>query len=259
MTAICVDAQGRLYICDAEAQRVRVVGADGKLVASWKPGCVPQAIAIGGEKVFVAGKGQLVRLDLTGKVEQTLDIGKADLASMTASDKYVFLSVRQESGFGVDRFSHALADRKTIVTGLRGCCGNMDLATDGKSLFAAENARHRVARFDFDGKELSAFGESDREKIEAFGSCCNPMNICLSPKGEVLTAETNPDRVKRYGADGKFTRTKACSCVDLAISPQGDRVYVGDTTNQVVRVLVPRAAGTTATPATPSNTAASTH
>ncbi len=245
IAALCLTPDGKLLICDSEKDVIRVMDRDGTLVATWKPGIKPQAVAVVADgTVFVAGAGQLAKLGSSGAVLKKIDVGKQDMASMTASDKDVFVAVRGDTGFTILRFNHDLEGRQKIADGLRGCCGTLDLATHNNELYVAENSRKQIARFDRDGKQLARWGEGGDKKIEEFGSCCNPMNLCVAGTGEVYTAESGPDRVKRYTGDGKylglvgwFTGGKSCSCVDLAVSTDGGRVYVADTRTNTVRVL----------------------
>jgi len=137
---------------------------------------------------------------------------------------------------------------------LRGCCQRLDLAAHDGSLYAAENARYRVVRFDAEGKSLSSWGSASRDTVEGFGSCCNPMNLFFGPGGELYTAESGMGRIKRYTPDGKFLgligevgvqrftragRTAAsCSNMTLAVSKDGSRIFVQDVAQNVIRVLL---------------------
>jgi hypothetical protein len=126
------------------------------------------------------------------------------------------------------------------------------VAKDGV-LYVAENARHRVVRFDRDGEVLSTWGRRARTNVAEFGSCCNPMNLCFGPGGVLYTAESGLGRVKRYTPEGKFlglvgyvgvTRfTRAgrlaasCSNIAIAVNKDGSRVFVQDLKKNIIRVL----------------------
>jgi len=250
LRALCVNADGNLLACDTAKSVIRVISPEGKLVATWKPEMMPEAVAaLPDGTVFAAGEGKLAKLDKAGAVVKKVDIGGKMTSALAASEKDVFASVWADTGFTVVRFNHELGGRKKIVDSLRGCCGTLDLATYQGDVYVAENARHQVVRYDRDGKVVAKWGQSDGTKIEAFASCCNPMNLCVTPTGEVITAESGPDRVKRYSGDGKylglvgwFAGGKSCRCVDIALSPDGQRVYVGDSTSNTIRVLASKGA-----------------
>jgi len=120
----------------------------------------------------------------------------------------------------------------------------MHIAAKDGMVFAAENARHRVVRFDRDGKMVGAWGRMDRTGVEGFGSCCNPMNIYFGADGLLYTAEATLGRIKRYTPDGQFKGvvgtakiSAGCINVTIAASRDGQRFYMLDRTGQCVRVL----------------------
>ncbi|MEX2187265.1 MAG: hypothetical protein WD875_10740 [Pirellulales bacterium] len=126
--------------------------------------------------------------------------------SICASKHEVFIVCPAMAGYGygVWRTDAKLANPTEIVKSLSGCCGQMDVQCHGDVLFVSENSRHRVAKFDRDGKELGAFGKRDREgEGENFGGCCNPMNLCFTASGNLYVAESN-GAVKHFTPDGKF-------------------------------------------------------
>jgi len=151
------------------------------------------------------------------------------------------------------RFDRQLDNSKMIAEGLRGCCQRCDITASDGVLYVAENAAFRVTRLDREGNVLSKWGSRDRKAIEGFGACCNPMNVCLGPEGAIYTAESGLGRIKRYTAGGKlldlvgyvgvtrFTRAghlaAACSNIAVDATPDGQRVFVMDYTNNLVRVL----------------------
>jgi hypothetical protein len=169
--------------------------------------------------------------------------------AVTEQDLFVACPSSQGSGYDVWRTDHDFQNPRKIVTRLRGCCGQMDIqAADGK-LYVAENARTRVVAYDRDGNELGAWGKGDRTGVVGFGSCCNPMNIRFGPGGEVYTSEASVGRVKRFSPDGEFlglignvTIVPGCKHVPIAISADGDHVYLLDITRTHIVVLQRRRA-----------------
>src|SRR5688572_7125843 len=65
-----IDAKGLLWVMDRENQRIQVFDADGTFVREMKYKGLPCSVAIGGDYVYMVNgfAGQLVRLDLNGKV-----------------------------------------------------------------------------------------------------------------------------------------------------------------------------------------------
>jgi DNA-binding beta-propeller fold protein YncE len=68
--AICLDANGRVYVGDRENNRVQVFDAEGKFLSAWKESGAPYGLFLAGnERLFVAdGRADWVKvLDLDGK------------------------------------------------------------------------------------------------------------------------------------------------------------------------------------------------
>ena len=84
-------------------------------------------------------------------------------------------------GYRVWRTDLNFQNAVAIVDGLSGCCGQMDIQCCGDEVVVAENSRHRVVRYDADGKTIASFGKRSRDGAgECFGGCCNPMNTRAS-------------------------------------------------------------------------------
>lgn len=169
--------------------------------------------------------------------------------SLAVSDKEIFYTCGESKGYGYAlwRTSYDFKDPKRIAGGLSGCCGQMDIQCKDGEVFAAENSRHRIVRFDREGKTLGSFGNSARvattnaaDKAAQFGGCCNPMNLRIMASGNILTAESE-GYVKEFTADGKFVAvvgsakvSGGCKNVAVAASPKGDRIYFYDIGGRII-------------------------
>jgi sugar lactone lactonase YvrE len=177
---------------------------------------------------------------------RAMAIAKRRITGIAATARDVFVACPASQGYGYDvwRTDHDFKNGKKVVTSLRGCCGQMDIQAHGDTLYVAENSRMRVVRFDRDGNKLGAWGKGDRNSVEGFGSCCNPMNVRLGPDGEVYTSEASVGRVKRFSVEGEFlglvgnvTIVPGCKHVPIGVSSDGDRVYMLDITRTHILVL----------------------
>jgi sugar lactone lactonase YvrE len=118
----------------------------------------------------------------------------------------------------------------------------MDIQSKDGKLYAAENGRFRVARYDREGTVEATWGERARDGVEGFGSCCNPMNVRFGADGNLYTSEASVGRIKRYTPDGKFLGVvgtarivPGCKHVAIGMDPKGKRFYMLDITrNQIV-------------------------
>ena len=171
---------------------------------------------------------------------------KTQASSISATDDNVFLATRAAVGYGFEiwKMDADFAGGKQIVSQLSGCCGQMDVKANANGLFVAENSKHRVCRFDRDGKQICNWGHGARSGIEGFGSCCNPMNVAFGPGDVVYTAEDNTGRIKRYSPDGELLGlvgsvelVPGCKNCSIAVSSDGTRVYMLDITRgHIVRM-----------------------
>ena len=79
-----------------------------------------------------------------------------------------------------------------------------DCAVDGKgTLYLNHTSRHRIERYDGNGKLLGHWGEAGTAP-ERFCGCCNPTNIAVFPDGRVATSEKGMARLKVYDAEGRL-------------------------------------------------------
>jgi len=164
--------------------------------------------------------------------------------AVSADHVYVATAMSKGYGYAVWRMTHEFTEPKQIVSGLSGCCGQIDIQCHGDELFVAENSRHRVVRYDRDGKRTSAWGKRDRDGAGGgFGSCCNPMNLCFLSDGTVVTSESE-GLMKRFSPDGKYDGMLAsakvgggCKNVAVAVSTDGRHAYFYDQTGSQILVF----------------------
>jgi sugar lactone lactonase YvrE len=171
---------------------------------------------------------------------------KLKMSSVCVTSDQVFVATPATKGYGFEVWSTDLnfKNAKQLITGLRGCCGQMDIKVKGNEIFVAENSRHRVCRYDLNGKLLGTFGKKDRSGEAGFSSCCNPMNLCFGPQGELITGESSLGLIKRFDSTGKLlgvigTAKVATGCKNVAVhmSSDGKLAYMLDLTAQRIIVL----------------------
>jgi hypothetical protein len=274
LSALRLDACGRLLVGDAEAKQIKVINSRGTLIRSIKPGFAPEAIDVAPNgTIYCGGEGQLAILDQCGRVARTVPVPD-EAASKIASRRRAMSRPLRISGIAVSpsdvfvafgsgwslgsksklfRFDRDLSNPQLLAEGLRGCCQRCDIVTLNGIAYLAENSAHRVVSYNRGGEILSKWGARSRTDVEGFGACCNPMNLCFDARGVLYTAESGLGRVKRYTTDGKYLGlvgyvgverfTKAgrmaasCSNIAIAVTPGASRVYVMDYKNNLIRVL----------------------
>lgn len=174
----------------------------------------------------------------------------ASATGITATDDDVFVCCPMVTGFGygIWRLDHKLENPKVIMNDVHGCCGQLDIQTDGVNLLVAENTKFQVGFYDREGKRLNGWGKRSRNDDEGFGSCCNPMNVRCCSNGEILTAESSIGHIKRFSQAGEYlgfvgTAKVAGGCKHVAIGfdPKRNWHYMMNEDRSHVAVLVPRA------------------
>lgn len=168
---------------------------------------------------------------------------------LTATEKDVFVSCPVAKGYGytIYRMNHDLEEAKAVLEDVGGCCGQLDIQSDGTHLIVAENTAFQVGFYDRDGTRLKGFGKRSRDDDEGFGSCCNPMNVRCSANGEILTAESSIGHIKRFSADGEYlgfvgTASIGGGCKHVAIGFDSSKNwhYMMNVDRSNVAVLVPK-------------------
>lgn len=168
------------------------------------------------------------------------------LYRVAVSKQHVFLVGRETFGYGyaVWRCDRECQQPEKIISGLSGCCGQMDVQVISNQLAVAENSRHRVILMNFDGEKTCTFGQRDRSGTAAgFSGCCNPMNTCQTSDGGLLTSESN-GCVKKFAVDGTFQEVvgnadvrQGCKNSSVGMSADGSRIYYLDISKGQIIVL----------------------
>lgn len=170
---------------------------------------------------------------------------KIKVASISSGNDSVYIACSMPTGYGyaVWKMTPEFTGGEEIVSGLSGCCGQMDVQANDNGVFVAENSRKRVRRFDASGESICDWGKAS-EGVEGFGSCCNPMNLAFGTNGTVYTAEDTTGRIKRYSPEGELLSVvgaadvvPGCKKVSIGVDSTGDRVYMLDITRNNIAVL----------------------
>ncbi|MCU0707421.1 MAG: hypothetical protein MUF23_03930 [Pirellula sp.] len=168
---------------------------------------------------------------------------------LAVSKQDVFVSLPKATGYGysIHRLDHDLENATVVLENVGGCCGQLDIQSDGENLLIAENTSFKVSIYNRDGKRQDSWGQRGRDKVDGFGSCCNPMNVRCCENGEILTAESSIGDIKRFSKDGKFLgligrASVGGGCKHVAIGWDSDRDwhYMMNQDKSSVAVLVPK-------------------
>lgn len=267
LSGLCMDGDGNIVTADEAANCLRVITPDDTLKALIKLEFAPQAVSwrASDKTLLVAGSGKIAVLEATGKVLHSADLPQAEIpeakakkltaeqrksivssskevTSVTASGDDVFVTARSYTGYTVYRLDGKLENPKAIITGLRGCCGQMDVMASGDTVYVAANCDFEISQYDRDGKKKGAIKKPKGAKY--FDGCCEPKNVSMGADGVLYVSESGKCAVNRFSADGKhlgevgmISDIGGCVRVTVAASADGSRVYMLDTQKNTVRVL----------------------
>ncbi len=247
LSGLCLDGDGNIVTADQGGKCLRVITPDDKLKAVWKLDFAPEAVSwrAADRAVLVAGSGRVAVLDARGQVKVSSELPQASktATAVSASGDDVFVTVRANTGYAVFRLDSNLANPKRILSGLRGCCGQMDVMAYGDTVYVAANCNFEVGMYDREGKKKGAITKP--KGAAYFDGCCEPKNVCMGSDGALYVAESGRCAVHRFSTDGKHLGEVGvvkdiggCVRVTVAVSQDCSRVYMLDTVKNIVRVLV---------------------
>ncbi|MGL6075917.1 MAG: hypothetical protein ACRC8S_17305 [Fimbriiglobus sp.] len=167
------------------------------------------------------------------------------LNSIAVNEKEMYVVCGEPGGYGfaVWRMELDMKNPTKIMSGLSGCCGQMDVQCSGEDIIVAENTKHRYAKYTRDGKELSTGGKRGKEtEPGCFGGCCNPMNV-KAAGSKILTAESE-GIIKMFNDAGKFEGivggvkiSGGCKNVAIGTNSDASRVFFCDQPGSKVLIL----------------------
>lgn len=252
LRGIAIDADGAILA--AGDAKVAIFDPDGALRSSWSTPTPAHAIAACDDGRIAVG--------LVGGVAFFARDGSC-VERWSDSDQIRFptsLAIRGDNvlvgdaGFRhVRRFDRGGRFLGTIGMddrggGFRTCNGHLDLAIDAEqTIHVADPGRHRVTRFSMQGERLGHFGRFDGVDPAGFAGCCNPTNLAITSRGEIVTVSKAPVAVKLFSSNGSLIAVlpsdefdSQCKNCDVAVGPD-DRILVVETVWREIHVYAPAA------------------
>jgi hypothetical protein len=250
LRGIAVGESDRIYSLGDD--HVRVYEPDGTPAHSWKAPAGAQCIATGPDgKVYLGCAARLEIYDAKGRRCGGFVAGEAKRAAeITAVELFGEEILLADAAARVirryDQSGRQIGDIGTQNKTRNFILPNrwLDFAVDANGVVhAADSGRHRVTSWGIEGAPRGQFGKFGHINPEDFVGCCNPVNIAVTPRGEVVTAEKAPARVKVYAPGGKLLALIGpenfdpnCTNVHLAVDSKG-RIVAGDPVRRVVKIF----------------------
>lgn len=234
---------------------VKVLGPDLKAIRGWRTEGTVTALDVDGKgEVYAACGGRVRRFDPAGGELSDWGRGGCDgdefgfVSGIAVSEGKVF--VADAAARMVYRFDAAgtylgrIGAKEDDPDGLGFIVPSeyFDVAAAGGVLLVANPGRHRVERYDLEGKLRGHWGRDGRKDAE-FPGCCNPTNIALFTDGRVAASQKGRPVVKVFAPGGKLLALhgrgafdRECKGIDLAVDSSG-RIYAVDPAASRVRVF----------------------
>lgn len=250
LRGICLDRTGSIYaVGDSE---VKVLDVEGKLQRRWPTERPGYCVAVDDENtVYVGELGQIERFDQSGrhtgawKDEKRLGV----ITAIAFFGEYILVAdaldrcIRRydKSGKWLNNIGKDNKTKGFLIPN-----GHLDFSVDAQGIIHAVNpAKHRVERYSLTGELLGHFGRFGSRRPEDFPGCCNPTNLALNRKGQIIVTEKAGPRMKVYDAAGKLLALvdseafdANCKNMDVATDLRG-LIYVADTVRLHICVFAP--------------------
>jgi len=174
-------------------------------------------------------------------------VGKAKYTGMAVTQRDLFV-ICSGPGYSYNawRMTHQFEEPNMILSGLSGCCGQMDCQAHDGQLWLAMNTQHKVLCYDREGNQVSQFGKRDAQAADGFGGCCEPKNLRFSQDGRyVYCAQSGPPVcVKRFTLDGQFQDVVcfpvyATGCVRVSVDTDGETFFMMSPNENAIYVFKP--------------------
>ena len=202
-----------------------------------------------GETIWIGLQGAIARFDREGRPLGRIEDGeKLGLITGLAAARNLLFAA-DATNRTIHLFEEGVWQREVGAdVNTRGFMipnGILDLVLDPKSetVVVAHPQKHRVERYDLQGKLLGKFGRFGMQEPGDFGGCCNPTNITATVDGRIVVSEKAPPRVKVYSAEGEFLSMGGedvfdpnTKNIDLAADSRGN-LYAADPLTCMIEVF----------------------
>ncbi len=239
---------------------IRVFDAGGNLLRSWKVKPKNACLEAGPDgRVYTGSLGRVDIYNSLGDYQGSIQAGNPNRpAAVTAIKVHGNeILVADASARIIHRYN---ADGKHLgVIGDRNKTGSfmlpngwLDFDIDSSGIIlATDTGRHRVTEWILDGTPIGSFGKFGMQDPSDFVGCCNPVNLAVTPEGNIVTAEKMISRVKVFNTDGIMIAyigpenfDPNCTNIHLEVDSAG-RIITADPVRRVIKIFSPVVARST--------------
>jgi hypothetical protein len=235
---------GMTYVCGDD--KMIIIDENLNITARYDVSPDATAVCACGDRIYIGYKHHVEVYSAAGKLLSSWqNLGNNSLiTSLAATSGHVFIA---DAGnklvykFGPEGKLIGMIGKDFVIPS-----AYFDLAIgENDSLWVTNTGRQKLENYDFAGNKNFSFGVSS-EKIDGFGGCCNPANICVNAVGNLITVEKGIIRIKEYERNGKladivagesFFKDHTTGPVFDVASDRKGRVYILDDEKKKVIVF----------------------
>lgn len=262
LRGVAIDGDERLFTVGDNDVKV-FDPANGSLLKRWRTAEAGYCVTVDDEgTVYVGETGRVEQFDRSGRLLGTwrdeTRLGRVTAIARAGDDVLIADTTHRcihryrRDGTFVNDIGKENNTRGFLVPN-----GHLDFAVDAEGVIHAANpGKHRVERYSVTGELLGRFGHFGMRRPEDFPGCCNPTNLALTVRGDMVVTEKAAPRVKVYDRSGQLMAViesaafdPNCKNMDVA-TDAGGRLYVVDTVRRQIRVFAPETETTQARPTT---------
>lgn len=209
LAGIAVDSQGRIHA--AGEKGVGIFTATGKSEREIPTSLPATCVAVGADgMIYVGHRGMLEKFQPDGRLKWAWGGADAENGQQQARVYYTSLALDGDFLYAADAGARSLkrfsvdGDFVDEISGFVIPSPFFDCAADGKgNLTVANTGKHRIERYDRNGRLLDHWGAFGAEP-QNFCGCCNPTSFALFPDGRIATTEKGIPRLKVYAPDHRM-------------------------------------------------------
>ena len=233
---------------------IRIFDAGGNLLSKWKVKSGTACLEAGPDgRVYTGSLGRVDIYSTLGENQGGMQVGNPNRpAAVTAIKIYRNeILVADASAKIIHRYN--AAGQHLGVIGDKNKTGSfmlpngwLDFDIDSSGIIlATDTGRHRVTEWILDGTPTGSFGKFGMQDPSDFVGCCNPVNLAVTPDGNIVTAEKVIARVKVFNPEGTMIAyigpenfDPNCTHIHLEVDSAG-RIITADPVRRVIQIFSP--------------------
>lgn len=233
---------------------VRIFESGGTFIRSFK--VIPKAACLGvgpDGRVYIGALGRVGIYSHLGELTGSIPVGAAKKPAAVTAIKILGREILVADATARIIHRYDTTGKQLGVVGDRNKTGSFmlpngwldfDVDTSG-TIWATDTGRHRVTGWLPDGSPVADFGKFGMQNASDFVGCCNPVNLAVTPDGNIVTAEKMISRVKVYDPQGTLLALigpenfdPKCTLIHLAVD-SGGRILAADPSRREIKIFAP--------------------